>query len=87
MVGRDADVRGALLDHLQHGVQHAHDRAERSVDSLVETARAVEVPEQLVRAVDEMNGQSLFRWMSWRAMMMRCISLVPSPMQSSGASR
>src|SRR5690606_17878010 len=28
-----------------------------------------------------------FRCTSWRAMMMRCNSLVPSPMQSSGASR
>ena len=28
-----------------------------------------------------------FRSMSWRAMMMRCISLVPSPMHISGASR
>ena len=27
------------------------------------------------------------RWMSWRAMIMRCISLVPSPISSSGASR
>ena len=31
--------------------------------------------------------QILFRAISWRAMMMRCISLVPSPITSSGASR
>src|SRR6185312_2449259 len=33
------------------------------------------------------GGYTGFRAISWRAMMMRCISLVPSPIISSGASR
>jgi hypothetical protein len=68
-------------------MQDADHGAKGSILALVEAAKAIEVAEQLVRAVDEMDDQILFRWMSWRAMMMRCISLVPSPMQSSGASR
>ena len=55
MVGRHPEVRFAPLDHLQHGLQHADHRAERTVLSLVEAAQAVEVTEQLVRAVDEMD--------------------------------
>ena len=55
VVGGDADVRGAPLDHLQHGVQHADDRAVRRVLAFVEAAQAVEVTEQLVRAVDEVG--------------------------------
>ena len=57
MIGGDADMRGALLDHLQHRVQHAVHGAERRVLALVEAPLAVEVPEQLVRAVDEVNDQ------------------------------
>ena len=55
VIGGDADVRGALLDHLQHRVQHADHRAERPVLALVEAPQAVEVTEQLVRPVDEMD--------------------------------
>lgn len=33
------------------------------------------------------STQIRLRWISWRAMIMRCSSLVPSPMVSSGASR
>ena len=33
------------------------------------------------------HHHTLFRAISWRAMMMRCNSLVPSPMTRSGASR
>ena len=55
VVGRDADVRLAALDHLQHRLQHADHRAERPILALVESAQAVEVAEQLVRAVDQMN--------------------------------
>ena len=55
MIGRNADVRGSLLQHLEHGLQHAGHRAERAVLPLVEAAQAVEVPEELVRPVDDVN--------------------------------
>ena len=59
MIGRDADVRRAVLEHLQHRLQHADDGAERAVDAFVETPQAVEMTEQLVGAVDEVNDHSL----------------------------
>ena len=55
MIGRDADVRRALFEHLQHGVQHADDGAVRLVLAFVEAPQAVEVAEQLVGAVDEVD--------------------------------
>jgi hypothetical protein len=55
VVGGHADVRGAALQQLQHAVQHAGDRAERAVLVLGEAAQPVEVPEQLVGAVDEVD--------------------------------
>ena len=60
VIGRDADVRGAFLDHLQHRMQHAIDRAQRPVLALVEAAQAVEMTEQLVGAVDEMNDHGRY---------------------------
>ena len=59
VVGRDADVRRSRLDHLQHGIQHADHGAEGPILALGEAAQAVEVAEQLVRAVDEMNDHAL----------------------------
>src|SRR5206468_3614281 len=44
-----------LLDHLQHGMQHAAYRAKGPVVAPVEAAQTVELAEQLVRAIDEMN--------------------------------
>ena len=55
VVGGDADVRRALLDDLEHRLQHADHGAERPVLALGEAAQAVEVAEQLVGAVDEVN--------------------------------
>jgi len=52
VIGGDADVRGAALDHLQHRVQHAGHGAVGFVFALVEPPQAIEVTEQLVRAVD-----------------------------------
>ena len=46
---------GALLDHLQHAVEHADHGAIRPVGAFGEAAQAVEMPEELVRAVDEVN--------------------------------
>jgi hypothetical protein len=54
VIGRHADVRRAGLEHLRDGVQHAGDGAERRI-ALAETADAVEVAKELVRAVDQMN--------------------------------
>ena len=55
VVGGDAEVRVAVLDHLKHGLQHANDRAVRAVHAFVEPAQAVEVTEQFVGAVDEVD--------------------------------
>src|SRR3954469_3434979 len=57
MIGRDADMSGAGLDHLQNGAKHAKDAAERGVLALGESASTVEVSKELVRAVDEMDDQ------------------------------
>ena len=55
VIGGDADVRRAGLEHLRDGAEHAGDRAERAVAFLFRAPVAVEMAEQLVRAVDEMN--------------------------------
>ena len=55
VVGGDAEVRVAVLDHLEHGLQHADDRAVRSVLAFGKPAQAVEVTEEFVRAVNKMN--------------------------------
>ena len=55
VVGRDADVRRAALDHLEHGVQHAGCRAERLAVALAAAPPAVEVAEQLVGAVEQVD--------------------------------
>ena len=44
-----------------------------------------DIPKEVVASHD--LDQTLFRAISWRAMMMRCNSLVPSPITNSGASR
>ena len=58
MIGRDTDVRGSLLEHLEHGVEDADDGTEGCILALVEATQAVEVPEQFVGAVDEMNDHA-----------------------------
>src|SRR3712207_4627014 len=55
VIGRDTHVRGAFLNHLQYAIQHADDRAEGAIFVFRESPQAVEVAEQLVRAVDEVN--------------------------------
>jgi hypothetical protein len=52
VIGSDADVCGAGLDHLQHRVQHPGNGAKRLVLALVEGALPVEMAEQLVGSVD-----------------------------------
>ena len=56
VVGRHADVSRSRLDHLQNGIEDADHRAEGLIFALVEATQAIEVPEQLVRAVDQMNN-------------------------------
>jgi hypothetical protein len=58
VVGRDADVRRAVLDHLEQHVQHARDGAERRGLALLEAAAAVVMAEELVGAVDEVNDHA-----------------------------
>ena len=55
VIGGDAEVGVAALDHLEHGLQHADDSAVRAVLAFVEPAQPVEVTEELVGAVDEVN--------------------------------
>src|SRR5215813_239604 len=58
MIGGHPEMSGALLDHLEHGIQHADDRAEGTISSLVEAARSVEVTEQLVGAIDQVDDHA-----------------------------
>ena len=51
-----------VLDHLEHGLQHADDGAVRAVLAFVEPAQAVEVTEELVGAVDEVNDHFGSLW-------------------------
>ena len=55
VIGRDADVRRAALDQLQHGVQHPRGGAESLAVLPASAAATVEVAEQLIGAVDEVN--------------------------------
>src|SRR2546430_3187334 len=56
VVGRHAEVRSSLLDHLQHRMQHAHDGAERLVRTPGGATPAVELAEQPGRALQAGNG-------------------------------
>src|SRR5207248_7290551 len=58
VIGRHTDVRRSLLDHLQHRMQDADHGAKGPILALVDAAKAVEVAEQLVRAVHEMNDRA-----------------------------
>ncbi len=75
VIGRDADMRGALLDHLQHGVQYAGDRPYGTIFAVGEAAKAVEMPVQLVRTVQQVDDQSFMpssartRWTAGRCSM------------------
>ena len=62
VIGGDADVRGAFVDHLQHGIEHADDGAESSILSVGEATQSVKMTEELVGSVDQMNdhGSSYF---------------------------
>src|SRR6266404_8004603 len=54
MIGRDTKVNAVVLQHLKNGLQHADDRAVRTVFAFVEPAQAVEVTEEFVGPVYKM---------------------------------
>jgi hypothetical protein len=55
VVGGDAEVRVAVLDHLEDGLQDADNGAVRAVHAFVEPAQPVEMTEEFVSAIDEVN--------------------------------
>ena len=59
VVGGDAEVRVAVFvfNYLENGLQHADDRAVRTVLAFGEPAQAVEVTEEFVGSVDEMDDR------------------------------
>ena len=44
-----------MVDHIEHGLQNADDRAVRAVFAFGKPAQTVEVTEEFVNAVDEVN--------------------------------
>lgn len=52
-------MRDFAFDHLQHAVQDTDHRAEGPILALGEAAQAVEVPKQLVGAVDEVDDHAV----------------------------
>jgi hypothetical protein len=52
VIGRDTDMGRARFNHLQNRVEDADDRTVGPIFAFVESSKAIEVPEQLVRAVD-----------------------------------
>src|SRR5262249_32735917 len=59
VIGRDADVLCSILDHPEHHVEQAADRAERPLLDLLETEKPIEMTEQLIGPVDQMNDHAL----------------------------
>src|ERR1700722_2776945 len=55
MVGGDPHVGGPVLDHPEYRVEHPRHGTQRARLGAAEALEAVEVPEQLVSAVDEVN--------------------------------
>src|SRR6476469_5289885 len=55
VVGGDAEVPLAALDHLEDGLQHADHGAVRAIHAFVEPAQAVEVTKDLVGTVNEVD--------------------------------
>jgi hypothetical protein len=54
-------VCGALLEHLQHGVQHTYHGPIGLICALGEAAQAIEVPEEFVGSVNEVDEHGA-RW-------------------------
>ncbi len=58
MIGGNAQMGRPALDHLQDRMQHAGHGAIGFVAPLVETPQAVEMPKELVSAVDEVDDHA-----------------------------
>ena len=58
MIGSNSDVRGAMLEHAQHGSEDASNRSEVETVLILRRRQRVVVPEQFVSAVDQVNFQS-----------------------------
>jgi hypothetical protein len=59
VIGGHAHVRGAAIDHAEHGPDHAAHGADLTAVLVKSRRHRVEVPEELVGAVDEVYVQSL----------------------------
>ena len=57
MIGRDGKVRGAASNHAQNGSEHASHRGHLAAVLVARGRQGVVVPEQFVRAVDQMDLQ------------------------------
>ncbi len=55
VIGRHADVRGPVLEHLEHGMEDANRRAEGRIIDFSGAPQAVEMAEQLVGAINQVN--------------------------------
>jgi len=58
MIGRDANVRRAGLDHLRNCAKNTKHCAERRI-TLAETPNAVKLAKQLVGAIDKVNDHAM----------------------------
>src|SRR5690606_9766126 len=55
VIGGDAQMRGAFLEHLQHRAEHAIDGGMGLVLALVEAPLAVEMAEEFIGAVEQVD--------------------------------
>ena len=86
--GPGGEVRRAVVHHAALPARgRAHPGAAVAGAARLPRRSAGRLARTRLRAPDLRLAQTRFRATSWRAMMMRCISLVPSPMHISGASR
>ena len=59
MIGGYAQVRGTLVDHLHHGIEHPGNRSESSLLPRGEATQSIEMAEELVGSVDQMNDHDV----------------------------
>jgi hypothetical protein len=58
MIGRDGNMRNAILDHPQQRLENPPDRSNFATVLIARRWQSIVVPEQLVGAVDQINVQS-----------------------------
>ena len=79
MVGRDADMGDAAVDHAENRREHAPDAGDFPAIGIACGRKGVVMPEQLVRAVDQINVQfmpprtSLYEWWFNNQLKIACI--------------